>query len=112
MAEVKRARPDISYYYGEVNTPFQRPGQQWDFCLGYWRALAAKWRVVCLSLLLLNALLVFGFFSLLRGPQQQVWVVQSNHSGFVERSGFLNLNTPVPTAAAKHVIDNYLSNVK
>lgn len=108
MAEVKSGRVDATFNYGEVLTPYSQAGQGWDRKIGHWRDLAFKWRAVCLSILGVNVLLTLLFFALLSGPQQQIWLAQINQSGFVERGGWLRLDTPVPVTAAKHFLTSYL----
>ena len=107
MSEVKQG--DLkNYNTGDILTPFQKVGQQWDKPMGQWIAKAAAWRQGFFISVLISIGLLVIFLLLLFGPQQSVFVVSTTKNGFVKQVAVLKRHYYVTQQQYQEFLSSYL----
>ena len=107
MSEVKQG--DLkNYNTGDILTPFQKVGQQWDKSMGQWIAKVAAWRQGFFVSALIGIGLLVIFLLLLFGPQQSVFVVSTTKNGFLKQVAVLKRNYYVTQQQYQDFLSSYL----
>lgn len=107
MSEVKQG--DLkNYNTGDILTPFQKVGQQWDKPMGQWVAKAAAWRQGFFVSAVASIVLLIIFLLMLFGPQQNVFVVSTTKNGFVKQVAVLKQHYAVTTKQYQNFLRSYL----
>lgn len=109
MTELKSNAEAPNYNYGEIITPFQKSGQEWDQPIGYWRKKARMWRVMTITFLLVSGFLLLMFILELLAPQHKIYAVSVTKNGFVKGVGVLNNTYVIPEAITKKFVNKYIS---
>jgi len=107
MSEVKQG--DLkNYNTGDILTPFQKVGQQWDKPMGQWIAKGAAWRQGFFVSAVVSIVLLIIFLLMLFGPQQNVFVVSTTKNGFVKQVAVLKRNYYVTDQQYQNFLRSYL----
>lgn len=107
MSEVKQGELK-NYNTGDILTPFQKVGQQWDKPIGQWIAKAAAWRQGFFVSAVASIVLLIIFLLMLFGPQQSVFVVSTTKNGFVKQVAVLKRNYYVTQQQYQDFLSSYL----
>lgn len=90
MHEFTQRRESISYHYSQVETPFQKPGQDSAGYLGNLVNTAKIWRIISFFCFCINLLLSLCLLAEAHQAWTEVKAAQMLSNGYVERVSYLN----------------------
>lgn len=90
MHEFTQRRESISYHYGNISTPFQKPNQNSAGYLGVLVRTTKIWRMLSFFCFCINLLLSLWLLTNAYTPWTHVKVAQMLSNGYVERIADLN----------------------
>ncbi len=109
MAEIKASSEAVNYNYGEIITPYQLPGQRFDFPIGLLREKALMWRMgTFISMGLSGALILLLIFQIYQ-PLHSITAVQMTPKGFVRSVSTLTEEYTIPKGVSEQFIKNYIA---
>ena len=104
MHEFTQRRETLNYRYGNINTPFQKAGQNEAGPLASLIACAKIWRIVTFISLCINFVLALILVVAINTPGFHVYIAEMFGNGYIERLALLNnyVNDPNEITAAIH----------
>lgn len=111
MSELKANVEATNYNFGEIITPFQSSGQEWDQKIGTWRNKARIWRMSALTLLCVNFFLILIFILEMLVPQHTIYAASITDKGYVKHVGILTDDYVIPAKLTEKFINQYLQSM-
>lgn len=108
MAEIKASAEAINYNYGEIITPYQLAGQNFDTPIGSFREKARMWRVGTFVSMGLSGILILLLIFQIYQPLHSIMAVQITPKGFVRSISPLTEEYTVPKGVSEQFIKNYI----
>ncbi len=108
MAEIKANAEALNYNYGEILTPFQTSGQNFDLPIGSFREKAAMWRVGAFISMGVSGILILLLILQIYQPLHSIMAVQITPKGFVRSVLPLTNEYTLPANVSEQFIKNYI----
>ncbi len=99
------------YHYGEVETPFQYKGQQYDVPIGEKLSKAKQWRMLTFIGLLFSGMVLLLFMIVAPSQKPSIIVSEITPNGMLKSTQYLNVVPKVPVAALYAFVEQYLNGV-